>query len=689
MRLCSHITFNYGLMIILFTLAFKVILLPISFFIHRNSIKMIKIKPALNMIQAKNIFDKEKYYDEQLKLLKQEGYNSFVGIIPLILQILLIIGLIRVIYSPLTYLLDGDAVTISALNTRTAQQLGITVDELGWAPQLSTIEQIKAASSSISFDYTPAELDIVQKIRRLDVFFLGLNLVSYPSVKHPDVMWLFPLLAALSSFLMSFFQNKMNVLQKEQGFWGRWGMAVFFMLFSLYFGFVVVAGVVLFWIVSNIFSIVQLFLLDIVYPPKRFIDYDALAQSKKELDEAKQSLPPRRNFFDRSPLRQRERADYKRFFRVPETEMQLVFYSEQSGFYKYFKGIIEYILANSNIIIHYITSDPNDSAFNMEQWNFKPYYIGETKLIYLMMKIHAKMVVMTMPDLQNYHIKRSYVRKDIEYVYLPHALGSPNMLFRPGALDHYDTILSAHIHHTEEIRLLEPLRNTKKKRILKCGYPLLDEMIHAYAADVPEYNEIPTVLIAPSWSEDNILDSCLDDALASLFQTSLRIVLRPHPQYIRMFPEKMNAIIERYHEKVGEKFEIQTDFSSNKTVYSADLLITDWSNISQEYSFSTKRPTLFINTKMKVINEDYNKIDKTPYDIIVRDIIGVSIEKSRVKEIGAIAQDMLYRKNEFEEMIAKELEQTLYNIGCSAEIGGNYIINRICPKRSNMGDETG
>ena len=51
-----------------------------------------------------------------------------------------------------------------------------------------------------------------------------------------------------------------------------------------------------------------------------------------------------------------------------------------------------------------------------------PLYIGEKKLITLMMKLDADVVVMTMPDLENYHIKRSYIRKDIEYIYIPHGM---------------------------------------------------------------------------------------------------------------------------------------------------------------------------------------------------------------------------------------------------------------------------
>ena len=43
-----------------------------------------------------------------------------------------------------------------------------------------------------------------------------------------------------------------------------------------------------------------------------------------------------------------------------------------------------------------------------------------------MMKMDADIVVMTMPDLQRYHIKRSLVKKDVEYIYIDHVLYNKN-----------------------------------------------------------------------------------------------------------------------------------------------------------------------------------------------------------------------------------------------------------------------
>ena len=65
-------------------------------------------------------------------------------------------------------------------------------------------------------------------------------------------------------------------------------------------------------------------------------------------------------------------------------------------------------------------------------------------------------------------------------------------------------------------------------------------------------------------------------------------------------------------------------------MYSADLLITDWSNISMEVAFSTLKPVLYINTPMKVFNPEYKKIDIVPIDIWIRAEMGGQLELDEV-----------------------------------------------------------
>ena len=65
-----------------------------------------------------------------------------------------------------------------------------------------------------------------------------------------------------------------------------------------------------------------------------------------------------------------------------------------------------FILKNTDIPLHYITSDPNDHIFEMARENdqIKPYYIDSQKLITLMMRMDADVVVMTMPDPETFQM---------------------------------------------------------------------------------------------------------------------------------------------------------------------------------------------------------------------------------------------------------------------------------------------
>lgn len=206
-------------------------------------------------------------------------------------------------------------------------------------------------------------------------------------------------------------------------------------------------------------------------------------------------------------------------------------------------------------------------------------------------------------------------------------------------------------------------------------------MIEAYHALEPTENEKKTILIAPSWQYDNIMDSCLDDLVEGLYATGYRIVIRPHPQYVRRFPLKIKEILNQYADRFSDDFIIETDFSSNVTVYTADLLITDWSAISFEFSFTTNKPTLFINTKMKVVNKAYKKIDIKPFDITARDLVGRSIEKEDVKNIASVASDLLENQQAYAAGIEELKNNYFYNLGHSGEAGADYIISRLTKKK--------
>lgn len=666
MYFCYRIMHNYGLTIILFTLITKIILLPISIMVQKNSIKMVKMYPQMNHIKAKYYGDKDMISEEQYSLYKQEKYHPMLDLIPVVLQLVILMGVIDVIYKPLRHLLHITQGYIDSILAAFNSLTGIS-PETG-SIQIQLVEHISHPENLQAFAQVLPD-DILNRIASLDLTFCGFNLAVIP-VSAGGTAIIVPIAAALSAWLMCFTQNQANVLQSEQSKTNKLVTLLLSVALSLYLGFFVPAGVGFYWIISNLMSIALMYILNYFINPKKYIDYEALAKSKKELEQLNRLAGQSRK--DKA-LTALEKRDYKRFLKYENK--QLVFYSEKNGFYKYFKNVIELILKKTDIIIHYITSDPNDEVFKLQSDNFQVYYISENKLIVLMMKMDADIVVMTMPDLQKYHIKRSLVRDDIEYIYMDHGIGSNNLLLRKHALDYFDTVFASNDIYYDEIRGQEKFYGLKPKNIIKYGFGLIDNMISAYESQTDIVNDPKVILIAPSWQEDNMLDLCIDEILQNLLGHDYHVILRPHPQYVRHCEGKLKILEEKYSSY--DNFTLQLDFSSNDTVFNADILMTDWSGIAYEYSFTTLKPSLFINTPMKVMNPDWEEIGVVPFDIEVRDRMGISVELDEISSIDKAVEKLLNEDNYSKAQMKKMREKYLYNISKSAQVGADYIINRL------------
>ncbi len=678
MHYCYVLLNNFGLGIILFTFFCKIIVFPISIWLHKNSIKQAKIQISINQIKLKYYGDQDKIADEISSIYKKEKYNPFISLIPLTIQILILIVLIMIINRPLSYINNIDKKFINEMNLITLKN-DKTINKDSNSLEIYTIKAIKEEKNideyiNIKNKYPSADIEKeINNIKTTNYNFLGINLISI-SIIEKGFLLIVPFIAALSSLLLSIVQNRLNPLQRVQSIPNKICTGAISIGLSLYLGFFVVTGVVIYWIVSNILTIIQQLILNYIIDPNKYVDYNLASETTRSLNEMKNYNKHRMTHEEKI----KEKEDYKRFFSV--MNKHLVFYSESNGFYKYYKAIIEYLLQNTKLTIHYITSDIHDNIFNLEKENpsrIRAYYISEKKLITLMMKMDSDVVVMTMPDLENYHIKRSYVRKDIEYIYIPHGMNSLNMCQRKGSMDHYDTVFACGKHQKEEFEKGNIVYNIQNRKIVEWGYSLLDDMIEDYKK-TKQSNDKTTILIAPSWQEDNIIDLCLDELLEHLKNQDYRIILRPHPQHVKHDYNKFEDLKNKYN--ADDNIIIQTDFSSNDSVFNADLLITDWSGIAFEYAFTTLKPVLFINTPMKVMNPEYKKIDVEPFNIWVRYKIGIVKEPKDLEDIDNVIEELLSSKNKYKKEINKVLNEYFYNIGTSGEVGAKYIIDCIQKK---------
>lgn len=668
MRFCYNLFSNYGLAIILFTLITKVILLPVALWTQQNSVRLVKIQPQLNYIKAKYHGDKDKISDEQLSLYKKERYNPFIGMLPMLVQLFLLMCLIQIIYNPLTHILAMPKDVINEILNTVCAVTGL--DRAANSVELSAVTEIQNGVRISGID--------TSAIEGLNLSFLGFNLSLIP-VKAGGKYLAVPVLAALFSMLLSYSQNIFNPLQAEQNRATQLTTAAISVGISLILGGFVPAGIGFYWIISNLFTILQQFLLNAIINPKKHIDYDELEKSRAELKkitDLSKSTRLKRN--DENYKRQKN--DVKRFFSV--ANKHFVIYAEGGGYYKYFEKIVSYLLSHSNIIIHYITSDPDDGIFELakSEPRLKPYFIGAQKMITVFMKMDADIVLMTMPDLENFQYKRSYVKKDIEYIYTVHGPMSTHMVMNGGCLDHFDTVFCVGDFQIPEIRKQEELHSLPEKELVICGYGFLETLYERYLDMEKPKNERKKILIAPSWQEDNILDSCIDGVLNHLLGRGYEVHLRPHPEYIKRYGQRIDALVARYGDYDKSELVFELDFTDSTSIYNSDLVITDWSSTAYEFSYVTCKPSVFINTKPKIYNAEYEKIGIEPLEITLRNKVGKSFDPDKLDALGDAIADMLERSDEYKAIIEQVRNKYVANFGKSGAVAGKYIINKLIEK---------
>ncbi len=266
MKWCFEFIGNYGLAVIFFTFLTKIVIMPISVWVHMNSIKMVRIQPKINFIKAKYYGDKDRIAEEETNLYKTAKYNPFASIVPMLVQILLLMCVVVIIKEPLTHILHLSDDVCRTL----ASQIGVDFKE----GQLSIVQSVLNGTLTPDM-FTGAAAEAIDSIKTLNLSFLGFGLDVVPYEVWGKYI-LVPAIAGISSLILCFAQNSINVLQAEQSKLNKYGMTAFSVGISLSLGFFVYTGVALYWVASNLLAIVQQFVLNIIINPKKHVDYDEL-----------------------------------------------------------------------------------------------------------------------------------------------------------------------------------------------------------------------------------------------------------------------------------------------------------------------------------------------------------------------------------------------------------------------------
>lgn len=356
------------------------------------------------------------------------------------------------------------------------------------------------------------------------------------------------------------------------------------------------------------------------------------------------------------------------FNQLEPTKREIVFYSEGKNYWVHLKGLITELLDKTNYYVCYVSSAADDPGLQLVHKNFNSFLIDEGWIRnWWFENLQAKLLIMSMPDLHQYQVKKS--KFPVHYIYVQHSLVSKHMVYRKGAFDYYDSVFCAAPHHIKEIRAIESYYDLPKKALYKHGYSRLDSIKrNASNKHQDKLQGIkPHVLIAPSWGKVNVVADFGQQIVNNLLDNGFRVTLRPHPQTIKFSRVKVDKIIHKF--KNNPDFIYEDSVDGETSLHQSDIMISDWSGAALDYAFGLGKPVLFIDVPRKINNSEYEKINITPFEETIRTKIGEVMPLSEVDNVSAWIQKCLDK--EFPKMI----DHGIYNVGHSDEVGAQLIVD--------------
>ena len=214
---------DLGLAIILLTVILRIIIIPLTWKQTKSMFELQQIQPKLKELQQKYKNDKEKLQEKTMAFYQENKVNPFGGCLPLLLQMPIFIALFTVLREYVPKYIK----TLPLLEQAAAKQFWVIIPDLTQTPgqvwALWYAAPAKQALSAASYGVGPALLHVLPYALFVILFGLSVWLPQYLLTKDP--------------------------VQRRTGSY----MAVM----MLWFGWISPAGVLLYWVTSSAWQVVQ------------------------------------------------------------------------------------------------------------------------------------------------------------------------------------------------------------------------------------------------------------------------------------------------------------------------------------------------------------------------------------------------------------------------------------------------
>ena len=95
---------NYGIALIVLTVLVKLCLYPVYAKSIKSTMKMSELQPKMQELQQKYGRDQQLYNEKLTQLYKDEGVSMYGGCLPMIVQMIVVMGLFTLLRNPMAYI---------------------------------------------------------------------------------------------------------------------------------------------------------------------------------------------------------------------------------------------------------------------------------------------------------------------------------------------------------------------------------------------------------------------------------------------------------------------------------------------------------------------------------------------------------------------------------------------------------
>ncbi len=288
-----NLTGNYGLALVLFSLAINLVLAPFMAKSKKSTMRTTRLQPRIQELQKRHAGNQQQLNAEMQKLYQEEGINPLSGCLWSLLPMFLIIPIYRIVILPITRMMyagapAGDTV-VAALKTY-FENAGIELATSGRASYYAEIELTNLVHQNWDAVQTALKGQ-VDGLMNIDLSFLGVNLGETPAI---STLWagpytwaaiglfLIPPISALMSWLSMKLSTAMNPQPagNEQSQGMMKGMNLMMPLMSIWFCFSMPAAMGIYWIANSVFGMIREVILTGILK-KKMDEEDAVREANR------------------------------------------------------------------------------------------------------------------------------------------------------------------------------------------------------------------------------------------------------------------------------------------------------------------------------------------------------------------------------------------------------------------------